>query len=56
MRDWQQSPAAQQKTEGRGFIPNSENEERVSPAVSGEEDSNAVLGPLLLLQDATKAK
>jgi len=37
---------------------NSENEERVSPQVSGEEDSNAVLfpSPLLLLEDATKAK
>jgi hypothetical protein len=35
---------------------NSENQERVSPVVSGDEDSNAVLfpGPLLLLQDATK--
>ena len=36
---------------------NSENQERVSAEVSGDEDSNAVLfpGPLLLLQDATKA-
>lgn len=37
---------------------NSENKGRVSPQVSGEEDSNAVLfpRPLLLLEDATKAK
>lgn len=36
---------------------NKENQERVSPQVSGEEDSNAVLfpRPLLLLGDATKA-
>ncbi len=36
---------------------NSENQERVSPKVSGDEDSNAVLfpRPLLLLQDATRA-
>ena len=35
---------------------NSENEERVSKKLSGDEDSNAVLfpRPLLLLQDATK--
>jgi putative transposase len=35
---------------------NSENEEGVSPELSGDEDSNAVLfpRPLLLLQDATK--
>ena len=34
---------------------NSENQQRVSPEVSGDEDSNTVLfpGPLLLLQDAT---
>jgi len=37
---------------------NSENEERVSPKLSGEEDSNAALfpRPLLPLQDATKAE
>jgi len=37
---------------------NSENQERVSPGVSGDEDSNAVLfpRPLLLLRDATRAK
>ena len=36
---------------------NAENEKRISPEVSGEEDSNAVLfpRPLLLLGDATKA-
>ncbi len=37
---------------------NAENEKRISPEVSGEEDSNAVLfpRPLLLLEDATEAK
>jgi hypothetical protein len=37
---------------------NSENEKRVSPKLSGDEDSNAVLfpRPLLLLQDAAKAE
>lgn len=37
---------------------NNENEKRMSTELSGEEDSNAVLfpRPLLLLQDATKAK
>ncbi len=37
---------------------NGENEKRISPEVSGEEDSNAVLfpRPLLLLEDATEAE
>jgi len=37
---------------------NGENEKRISPEVSGEEDSNAVLfpRPLLLLGDARRAE
>jgi putative transposase len=40
------------------FIVNDGNQERVSPQVSGAEDSNAVLfpRPLLLLEDATKVR
>jgi hypothetical protein len=39
-------------------MPNSENEKRVTPKLSGEEDSNAVLfpGPLLLLGDASEVE
>ncbi len=55
------SPAADSRSATMAFFENDgngENEKRISPEVSGEEDSNAVLfpRPLLLLGDATKAE
>jgi hypothetical protein len=49
---WQGPPLA------RGSPQNSENKERGSKKLSGDEDSNAVLfpRPLLLLEDATKSE